>query len=196
MGVLQRLTTSAHIEDYAAEYEKASGYRVPIDYLRQSLLFGYVRQGRLLGGVAISGSSPLRTLQRVPEPHRTEVAAAIDPHDTVELSCVWLNRELRSGPASALFWFGLFQESGRRGVGSVLFGTESARLCEMYLLGHPRVLYSGPVTVDGQQRHGWIFHSPVAARWPAMRRMTLYKLRGGRRREATEVQRVEPALHG
>ncbi|MGH8890898.1 MAG: SDR family NAD(P)-dependent oxidoreductase [Acidothermaceae bacterium] len=194
MKVLSQLTTSAEIDEYAEKYEQASGYRVPIDYLQRSLVFGFVRKGRLLGGVVISGQAPFRTLQRVPEPYRTQVAAAVDPSDTIELVCVWLDPSLRSGPASALFWYGLFLETGRRGARSVLFGTESRGLYQMYLLGHPRVLYSGQVTVDGRQRHGWIFHSPVAHRWPALRRMTLYKLKGGRRHDAASDESAEPVL--
>jgi short-subunit dehydrogenase len=192
--VLRQLTTSAQIDEYAEKYERASGYRVPVDYLHRSLVFGFVRNGRLLGGVVISGQSPFRTLQRIPEPYRTKVAAAIDPSNTIELVCVWLDPALRSGPASALFWYGLFLETGRRGARSVLFGTESRGLYQMYLLGHPRVLYSGPVTVDGRQRHGWIFHSPVAHRWPALRRMTLYKLKGGRRHDVAIDEALEPVL--
>jgi short-subunit dehydrogenase len=192
--VLRQLTTSADINEYADAYERASGYRVPIDYLRRSLVFGYVRRGRLMGGVVMSGQAPFRTLDRIPDAYREQVAAAIDPGDTVELVCVWLDRELRSGLASAVFWYGLFLETGRRGVRSVLFGTESRGLHQMYLLGRPRVLYSGPVTVDGQQRHGWIFHSPVANRWPALRRITLYKLRRGRRPAGPAVEPTEPVL--
>jgi len=194
MKVLRQLTTSAEIDEYAEKYERASGYRVPIDYLRRSLVFGFVKKGRLLGGVVISGQAPFRTLQRIPEPYRTQVTTAVDPSDTVELVCVWLDPTLRSGPASALFWYGLFLETGRRGARSVLFGTESRGLYQMYLLGHPRVLYSGQVTVDGRQRYGWIFHSPVAHRWPALRRMTLYKIKGGRRHDVATDESVEPVL--
>jgi short-subunit dehydrogenase len=196
MPLLHQLTTAAEIEEYAAEYEKASGYRVPIEYLHRSLVFGFVRGGRLRGGVVMSGASPFRTLQRVPEPHRAAVAAAIDPDDTIELVCVWLNPALRRGLTSALFWLGLFLESGRRGARSVLFGTESRGLCEMYLLGRPRLLYSGEVTVDGVRKHGWIFHSPVAHRWPALRRIALYKLRGRRRDSRDSTARAAPALGG
>lgn len=192
--VLRQLSTSAEIEHYADAYERASGYRVPTEYLRRSLVFGYIRHGRLMGGVVMSGQAPFRTLDRIPDAYREQVATAIDPRDTVELVCVWLDRELRSGLASAVFWYGLFLETGRRGVRSVLFGTESRGLHQMYLLGRPRVLYSGPVTVDGQQRHGWIFHSPVANRWPALRRITFYKLRRGRRPAAAAVETTEPVL--
>jgi short-subunit dehydrogenase len=187
MTVLRQLTAAAEIDEYAAAYAEASGYRVPIEYLRRSLVFGFVRGGRLLGGVVMSGQAPFRTLDRIPDGYREAVSAAVDAADTIELVCVWLHPTLRGSVLSALFWFGLFLETGRRGVRSVLFGTESRRLYAMYLLGRPRVLYSGPVTVDGVQRHGWIFHSPVAHRWSALRRMVLYKLTRRRRARVAEA---------
>jgi short-subunit dehydrogenase len=175
--LLRQLNTEDDIAAYADAYEKASGYRVPLEYLRRSLVFGFLRKQRLVGGVVMSGAPPFRTLQRIPEPQRTAVAAAIDPDDTNELVCVWLDRSLRGGIVSAIFWLGLFIETGRHGARFVLFGTESRGLYEMYLLGRPRVLYSGRVTVDGIERHGWIFHSPVSHRWSALRRIALHKLR-------------------
>lgn len=175
MSVLDRLTSPAEIGEFAAAYERASGYRVPEDYLRRCLVFGMRHRGRLVGGVVITGEAPFRTLARLPEPDRDAVAARIDAARTVELTCVWLDPLHRSGLLSAVFWYGLFLETGRRGARHVLFGTESASLHRMYLLGRPRVLYSGPVTVDGQRKNGWIFYSPVSHRWPALTRMSLYK---------------------
>lgn len=175
MPVLDRLTRPDEIGEFADAYERASGYRVPADYLRRCLVFGMRHRGRLIGGVVITGEAPFRTLARVPEPDRDAVAARIDAASTVELTCVWLDPLHRSGLLSAVFWYGLFLESGRRGARHVLFGTESASLHRMYLLGRPQVLYSGPVTVDGQRKNGWIFYSPVSHRWPALTRMTLYK---------------------
>jgi uncharacterized protein len=195
--VLRRLTRARELDEFVECYAQASGYRVPLAYLHRGLVFGMRRRGRLIGGVVITGERPLRTLVRVPEEQRAAVAAAFDERDTVELTCVWMDRAYRSGLRSALFWYGLFLETGRRGVRHVLFGTESRSLCRMYLLGRPRVLYTGPVTVDGTTRHGWIFHSPVAHRWPALARMTLYKmgapwLREGRHAEPT-VDTTPPA---
>ena len=175
MPVLDRLTRPAEIGEFADAYERASGYRVPEDYLRRCLVFGMRYRGRLIGGVVITGEAPFRTLARLPEPDREAVAACVDAARTVELTCVWLDPLHRSGLLSAVFWYGLFLESGRRGARHVLFGTESASLHRMYLLGRPQVLYSGPVTVDGQRKNGWIFYSPVSHRWPALTRMTLYK---------------------
>jgi hypothetical protein len=175
LALLHRLIEVGDLNDFAEAYERASGYRVPREYLDRALVFGLRRRGRLVGGVVMTAEAPLRTLVRVPEPQRTEIAATVGT-DTVELTCVWLDRAYRSGLVSALFWFGLFLETGRRGVRHVLFGTESESLQRMYRLGRPRILYSGPVTVDGQDKDGWIFHSPVAHRWPALTRMTLYKL--------------------
>jgi short-subunit dehydrogenase len=178
--VLSRLTRLDEIGEFAAAYERASGYRVPEDYLHRCLVFGMRHRGRLIGGVAITGEAPFRTLARLPEPDRDAVTARIDVARTVELTCAWLDPACRSGLRSAVFWYGLFLESGRRGARHVLFGTESASLQRMYLLGRPHVLYTGPVTVDGQRKNGWIFYSPVSHRWAALTRMTLYKagLRG------------------
>jgi short-subunit dehydrogenase len=175
LTLLHRITEVGDLDEFAEAYERASGYRVSPEYLGRALVFGLRRRGRLVGGVVMTAEAPLRTLTRVPAPQRAQIAAAVG-NDTVELTCVWLDPAYRSGLVSALFWYGLFLETGRRGVRHVLFGTESESLQRMYRLGRPRILYSGPVTVDGQDKHGWIFHSPVAHRWPALTRMTLYKL--------------------
>jgi hypothetical protein len=165
--VLRQLTDPREIDEFAKAYAEASGYWAPVEYLRRCLVFGMRRRGRLIGGVVMTGSTPFRTFERIPRPQRDAVAAAVDGADTVELTCVWIDRRYRSGLRSALFWYGLFLETGRRGVRHVVFGTESPGLHRMYLLGRPRVLYEGPVTVDGHRKHGWIFSSPVAHRWSA-----------------------------
>gem|GEM_PF-302359 len=195
MPVLHRLTEQADIDEFVSSYERASGYRVPLDYMHRGLVFGMRRRGRLIGGVVMTGEPPLRTLIRVPEAARAAVAAAFDERDTVELTCVWIDRAHRSGWRSALFWYGLFLETGRRGVRHVLFGTESENLHRMYLLGRPGIVYSGPVTVDGTTRHGWIFHSPVAHRWPALTRMTLYKLGAPWLRRRRPDSTPDPRFH-
>ncbi|HEX6499109.1 MAG TPA: SDR family NAD(P)-dependent oxidoreductase [Micromonosporaceae bacterium] len=176
MPVLHQLIDAREIEEFAEAYHRASGYPVPLDYLHRCLVFGMRRRGRLIGGVVVTGEAPLRTFARIPQPHRAAVEAAVDGTGTVELACVWIDRAHRSGLRSALFWYGLFLESGRRGARHVVFGTESESLRRMYLLGRPQVLYQGPVTVDGQQKQGTIFYSPVSHRWPALLRMTGYKM--------------------
>ena len=173
--ILSLLATKAQLAEYRRAYAEASGYHVALDYLERSVVYGLRLRGRLVGGVVMSTLSPLRTLQRIPEPDRSRVEAMLDLDDTVELTCVWLAPSARRGALSALFWFGLFLETSRHGVRTVLFGTESYRLHRLYLLGKPDVLYSGPVVVDGQELTGWIFRSPVAHRWPALARMTVYK---------------------
>lgn len=205
MPVLHQLTTARDIDDFADAYERASGYRVPVDYLLRGLVFGMRHRGRLIGGVVVTGQAPFRTFERIPQPYRGAVEAAVDPSDTVELACVWIDRAYRSGWRSALLWYGLFLESGRRGVRHVVFGTESPGLQRMYMLGRPTVLYEGPVTVDGQRKEGRIFYSPVSHRWPALTRMTLYKMGVARFRHLIEaVPEHDPdvpyvhseALHG
>jgi short-subunit dehydrogenase len=186
MALLRQLTAAADIDDYAAAYHRASGYRVSREYLRRSLVFGYLHRGRLVGGIVMSGQAPFRTLERIPDDCRAAVAAAIEHADTVELTCAWLHPSLRGRVRSIVFWFAVFAEMGRRGAASVLFGTESRGLCRMYALGRPHLLYEGPVTVDGVRRHGWIFHGPVRDRWAALARIALDKLqrRRGRTRPA------------
>jgi hypothetical protein len=192
--VLQRLTTDAELVQYVERYAEASGYRVPLDYLRRAVVLGLVRDGRLLGGVVMSRVAPFRTLQRIPESDRAAVTARVDLADTVELACVWLDRDIRSGALSALFWFGLFLESGRRGARTVMFGTESPRLRDLYLCGRPTTVYAGPVVVDGVERAGWVFLSPVRHRWPALIRMTVYKaLRDVSRRRTLVARPAEEA---
>ncbi len=176
MSVLRRLTGEPELRAYAAAYASASGYQVPLEYLRRSVVFGFYRGGGLSGGVVMCARPPLRSLERIPLPYREAVAAQVDLGDTAELTCVWLDPALRRGARSALFWFGLFLETGRRGVGSVLFGTENDRLYRLYQCGQPRLLYHGSVLIDGRERTGWVVLSPVATRWAALTRMTAYKL--------------------
>jgi hypothetical protein len=95
--------------------------------------------------------------------------------DVVELTCVWLDPELRSGWRSALFWGGLFLELGRQGTTYTLFGTEAPGLERLYRVGGPELVYEGPVVVDGVAEYGWIFLAVVATRWAALVRLTAYK---------------------
>lgn len=183
ISILRRMTTEEAMLEYADHYERASGYRVPTDYLARSVVYGFRRRGRTIGGVVMSASPPFRTLQRIPAQAQPAVRKRVRPDDTVELTCVWLDQELRRGALSAVFWLGLFLETSRHGARNVMFGTESPGLHRLYLCGHPEVVYEGPVVVDGKEQQGWIFLSPVSHRWPALARMTVYKsIRDLRRR--------------
>lgn len=173
--VLEHLTEPGQLRDYVDRYERAAGHRVPTGYLRRSTVFGFRHRGRLVGGGVMATGRPFRTLERIPQPARDVVAARVDPDDTLEITCVWLDPAVRRGALSALFWYGLFLETGRLGVRTVLFGTSSPGLHRLYLCGRPTVLYEGPVVVGGVDRRGWVFLSPVNHRWPALTGMTAYK---------------------
>ncbi|MEU6201818.1 SDR family NAD(P)-dependent oxidoreductase [Streptomyces sp. NPDC047061] len=175
MPILHRLTTLPEIEEFADSYERASGYRVAADYLKRGLVLGMRRRGRLIGGAVMTGEAPLRTFARIPEARRGAVEASVDPDDTIELACVWLDPEHRSGPRSLLFWHGLFREGAASGVRHAVFGTESRGLHLMYTTAGARVLYAGPVTVDGRHKDGWIYDSRTADRRRALCRLALYK---------------------
>lgn len=176
MPILHRLSATSDIEEFIDGYERASGRRVPADYPHSSMTFGMRRRGRLIGGAIIGQRTPFRTLAFVPEAARTAVASAIEGTDTVELTCVWLDRAHRDGLRSVLLWCGIYLVTGRAGGDHLLFGANSASLRRFYVIGEPRLLYSGPVMIDGQESHGWIFHAPPSYRRKALLRLIPYKL--------------------
>jgi hypothetical protein len=196
-SLLSRLDGEAELIEYRERYAAMSGYRVPLDHLRRSNVYGLRRRGVLVGGVVMATDRPLRTLARIPEERRPEVAGLLPDGDVVELTCLWLAPELRHGGRSALLWAGLFLELGRQGSAAALFGTEAPGLQRLYRAGRPDVVYEGPVVVDGIERYGWVFLGSVAERWSALYRVVWHKsLRGVRRRAPrgpAVLPRVSPA---
>ncbi|WP_448638847.1 hypothetical protein [Geodermatophilus sp. URMC 63] len=168
---------------FAEEYERASGYRVPEPHLRRSEVLGMVVWGRLVGGGVLSAAAPLRTLQRLPGPEREELASRLAGHSLVDVTCVWLGAGHRGGVLSALFWGALLRRIRASGAELVLFGTEQSGLHRLYRTVHAELLYRGPVTVDGQERDGWVFLKQNGSPWPVLVRMTLHRARrrAGRR---------------
>lgn len=183
-SLLTRLDGDAELIEYRERYAALSGYRVPLDYLRRSAVYGLYRRGVLVGGVVMATDWPLRTLARIPEDRRPAVAALLPAGDVVELTCLWLAPELRHGLRSAPLWAGLFSEMGRQGRAHALFGTEAPGLQKLYRAGRPDVVYEGLVVVDGLERHGWVFLGPVATRWSALGRIVVHKIRRPLRRRA------------
>ncbi|MGR7026610.1 hypothetical protein [Geodermatophilus sp. URMC 62] len=171
------------LQTFAEEYERASGYRVPERHLRRSQVLGMVMQGRLVGGGVLSDAAPLRTLQRLPRPEREELAGRLAGRSLVDVTCVWLGAGHRGGALSALFWGTLLRRIRATGAELVLFGTEQPGLHRLYRTVHADLLYRGPVTVDGQERDGWVFLKRNGSPWPVLVRMTLHRARrrAGRR---------------
>jgi hypothetical protein len=168
---------------FADAYEQASGYRVPEAYLRSSQVLGMVIRGRLIGGGVLSRAVPLRTLQRLPEPERNELSSRLAGRCVVDLTCVWLRAGRRGGALSGLFWCDLLRRIQATGAEVVLFGTEQPGLYRFYRTTHADLLYHGPVTVDGQERVGWVFLKENGSLWPVLVRMALYRVgRRARRR--------------
>src|SRR5688500_13089633 len=153
-SLLTRLEGDAELTEYRERYAAQSGYRVPLDYLRRSTVYGFRRRGVLIGGVVMATDRPLRTLDRIPEAERPGVAALLPDGDVVELTCLWLAPDLRHGWRSALLWAGLFRELGRQGRAHTLFGTEAPGLQRLYRAARPDVVYEGMVVVDGVERYG------------------------------------------
>jgi hypothetical protein len=176
MPPLHRLSATSDIEEFVDGFERASGYRVPADRSDSSMTFGMRRRGRIIGGVMIRRQAPFRTMTLIPEAARPPVASAIEGTNTVELTCVWLDRAHRNGLRSVLLWYGIYLVTGRAGGDHLLFGTGSASLRRLYMIGKPRLLYSGPVTIGGREMHGWVFHAPPSYRRTALLRLIPYKL--------------------
>jgi hypothetical protein len=177
---------------FADEYERASGYRVPEPHLRRSEVLGVVVRGRLVGGGVLSAAAPLRTLQRLPRPEREELASRLAGHSLVDVTCVWLGTGHRGGALSALFWGALLRRIRASGAELVLFGTEQPALHRLYRTVHAELLYRGPVTVDGQQRDGWIFLKRNGSPWPVLVRMTLHRARRRAGRRIGDPSPVDP----
>jgi hypothetical protein len=185
---LTPLTDDVELRAYADAYERASGYRVPDAHLRRSTVLGLLVAGRLVGGAVLSGTEPLRTLQRLPSSEQGRIRERLAPRRVVDVSCVWLTAEFRRSAVSGIFWWALLRRIHLTGAEDVLFGTERPGLYRLYLTTHAELLYQGPVTVDGQDVFGWIFLKKNTSPWPVAARMTLHTARRRARRPARRVR--------
>lgn len=168
---LRPLVSGLERRDFRDAYAAASGYEVPLEYLSSQQVFGCVRDDRLVGGFVLGTQTPFRTLNRIPEPARSEVAAQLDLDDTLELACLWLAPELRKGRHSVRFWLLFARAVTAQPRRAVVMGTEAAGLRRLYEGGGPTLLYDGPVTVDGKSTCGWIYTGPTRSFWPGVMRM-------------------------
>ena len=183
---LTPLNDEESLRTYADAYEQASGYRVPDDHLRRSTVLGLFVGHRLVGGGVVSGSLPLRTLERIPAAERARIGARLAPCRVVEVTCVWLTAEIRRSALSGIFWCALLRRIHLTGADDVLFGTEQPGLHRLYLNTRADLLYEGQVTVDGHERFGWVFLKRNTSPWPVAARMTLHTARRRARRSVRE----------
>jgi hypothetical protein len=156
---------ASELARFADGYGSVSGYHVDPAYLARAQVFIAVRARQVVGGFAINVEPPFRTMTRLPESERRRLAPSFPAGDTVELTCAWLAPHARGRIGSAALWGNLVWHAARQHRTRVVFGTEVDRLRRLYELTQPRLLYEGPVRVDGHLRHGWVY-SISARRWP------------------------------
>lgn len=148
------------LDAFAVGYERVSGYRVPRDYLALADVFVAKRHGRVVGGFALNVDPPFRTEARLPDTEKSRLASAFAAANTVELTCVWLDKDVRGVVTSAVLWANLVWRAARRRT-HVVFGTEVDQLRRLYEMTHPHLLYDGQVCVDGRERRGWVYSIEV-----------------------------------
>lgn len=184
---------------YHRAYLSITGYEVDRDFLSRTRLYGaFDRRGNLRAGFVANTEAPFRYLERIPDDARAVVSAKFDLEQVMELTCVWMDRRLRSGPCSFVFWTWMFLVGSRLGKPLVIFGTEVPGLRRLYEAGRPVTIYEGPVRIDGTETYGWIYSNPVARRWRylalVMRHKALRPLRRRLEQSATTARGrvVEP----
>jgi len=162
---------STQLGYFQSRYQAASGYRVDLEYLERSRVYVLrSRRGLVVGGYVVSASAPLRTLVRVPPAARGQIAAALPPTHLTELTCVWLEREVRDGIWSIVLWACIALHLGSVRRSTLIFGTEVDSLRQFYERVGPTLLYDGEVVVDGHPRYGWIYGIDTR-RWPGALRV-------------------------
>jgi hypothetical protein len=110
-------------------------------------------------------------MARLPLAQRHALAAEFTAHDTVEMTCVWLDPCARGPLASANLWVQLLFHARRLGPARAVFGTEVESLRKLYERLGARLLYAGDVKVDGQLRHGWVYVIGEQRFWRALVRL-------------------------
>ena len=171
----RRARGAAELRAFGAGYAAVSGYRVAEDYLEHADVFVVVREGRVAGGFVLNTNPPFRTQARLPEIDQARLAWAFSPDHTVEMTCVWLEPTARGPLGSSALWTTLVWRTGRLGA-NIVFGTEIDSLRRLYERTKPRLIYEGPVCVDGRQRHGWVYAISIS-RFPML---TMLRLNVGR----------------
>lgn len=175
----RRTRLEAELQLFSERYAATSGYRVSLAYLSRVDVFVIMLGSQVVGGFVVNQSAPFRTLGVIDDVARAPVEALVDADHTAEVACVWLEPRVRGRVVSAQLWIGLMWQLGRQPRRYVLWTTQVDVLRRFYELAGPRVLYEGPITIDGRRDHGWVYVSPVWRRWVAMARFAARRLVAG-----------------
>jgi hypothetical protein len=118
------------------------------------------------------------TRQRLPRPEREEIGSRLAECSVVDVTCAWLGRTAGWRAVRAVVERPTPADRGQRRRACAL-RHRTALPVRLSLRIHADLLYSGPVTVDGRERVGWIFPEQDGSPWPVVVRMVLH--RAGRR---------------
>lgn len=161
------LDSVAELRTYSDRFVANGGNPISLDYLRQSQVRGFYRDGELVGGFVLNRLPPFRYADWVPEPTRTELVREgyFDARDSVEVSCFWMARNGLQKIQRNGVYVRLVIDAFRTGCRKIIGGSVIPAAARIQKQALPRRLYLGPTTV------GPIGEVYTANRWEMLRNL-------------------------
>lgn len=133
------LKSDLEIEAFKKAYEALSGLAVPIEYLKESQVYGSKIKGQMVGGYVLSGKVDLRTIKVFTNLESGERTSRImkELGNHCEVCCFWMNYKYRRKFwFNGLLWIKMAWDVKNRTEKMILFGTNSKGLAKVY--GFPK----------------------------------------------------------
>ncbi len=132
---MKKLVTSAELKLFSTIYKKFSGLSVSVNFLQKNQVFGFHKDGQMVGGFVIAEGKQLRTIECHTQDFRKYATYKYiaDTSQFCEICCLWLKHSWDRHPFSNVqFWLQLAHEVRRQKKDFIIFGTNHAELAKLY----------------------------------------------------------------
>jgi len=155
MQVMQ-LKRQEDLRQYASNYMHITNTEIPFDYLTNNLVYGFIKDKKLVAGFIVGITPPFRTIELFapPSSHSELMAFLNSGKEVCEVCCFWQIRSEITFADNAFIWFSMSQKVRVKGKQFFLGGTYAKGLANLY--GYPTYAHLiSKGEVNGKQ--AWIF---------------------------------------
>jgi len=132
------ITMNKELFLFKYKYERKSGLKLPLRYLKKAKAYSFVVDGQIVGGFILNSNLPLRTADIfVSEESKNNNLEKLNKEIFCEVCCFWMDRKFQKEPFyNSKFWLQMAKETEKQDKRYILYGTNSKGLANMY--GYPK----------------------------------------------------------
>ena len=130
---MKRIYSLTKIKNFSDLYFRASGFKVPIEYLATSQVYVCEQDGRYVGGFVVGKSNEYKRTLEVFVSDENKNSMYLMSEDTIEVCCFWMDKNFRSNKMASIFcwirmcWIITWQKEKQ-----IIWGTNNISLAKVY----------------------------------------------------------------